>query len=444
MTQIIVPEGFGHISDIGLHPLALILTLSMGLLLILLPRKYVIIPLLIGSIFIPINQRFIIAGLDFFMFRMLILFGWFRLLLKREVFELKINILDILVVSFYFFLTLIYTLQWATTQAMISKMGIAFDALGSYFIYRVLIRNYEDIEVLIKILIFISIPLSLFMLLEYFSARNMFSIFGGVPEITVVRDGRLRCQGPFFHPIMAGTFGAAIFPFSFYRWFTDYKGKIFAVIGFISSSIIVATSSSSGPAIALIVAILGISFWIFRNFMYIFRWGLLCLVILLHLVMEAPVWALIARVKVFGSSTGYYRYELIDEFINNFSEWWLLGTRSTAHWGAYGLWDVTNQYIRYSIDGGLITLVIMIVLIIFCFNIIGKAMDIIKYDSIEKKLLWSLGVSLFVHITSFMSVSYFDQLVIMWYMILGIVGSIYSYNRLILHKLSILNEKMNE
>ena len=35
---------------------------------------------------------------------------------------------------------------------------------------------------------------------------------GGVPEITVVREGRLRCQGAFAHPILAGCFWAEQLP----------------------------------------------------------------------------------------------------------------------------------------------------------------------------------------------------------------------------------------
>ena len=64
----------------------------------------------------------------------------------------------------------------------------------------------------------------------------------------------------------------------------------------------------------------------------------------LHLVMKAPVWALLARIDLTGSSSGYHRYVLIDQCISRFSEWRLIdigrprhgvgicGTQSTPMW----------------------------------------------------------------------------------------------------------------
>ena len=52
------------------------------------------------------------------------------------------------------------------------------------------------------------VGLAVLILGEKFSGRNAFAIFGGVPDVAVVRDGVIRCQGPFAHPILAGTFAA--------------------------------------------------------------------------------------------------------------------------------------------------------------------------------------------------------------------------------------------
>jgi hypothetical protein len=50
-----------------IHPVALGFTLMAGVLMVLLPRRYVIVPFVVAAIFIPIQQRLVIASLDFFM-----------------------------------------------------------------------------------------------------------------------------------------------------------------------------------------------------------------------------------------------------------------------------------------------------------------------------------------------------------------------------------------
>ena len=43
-------------------------------------------------------------------------------------------------------------------------------------------------------------------------------------------------------------------------------------------------------------------------------------IVILHLIMKAPVWALIMRLNLSGSD--YHRYQLIDHTIGNFGDWW--------------------------------------------------------------------------------------------------------------------------
>ena len=45
----------------------------------------------------------------------------------------------------------------------------------------------------------------------------------------------------------------------------------------------------------------------------------------MHVLMKQPVWHLLSRVDVAGGSTGWHRYHLVDKFIENWREWWLLG-----------------------------------------------------------------------------------------------------------------------
>jgi len=138
--------------------------------------------------------------------------------------------------------------------------------------------------------------------------------------------------------------------------------------------------------------------------------------------MSAPLWAIFIHITVFGSSTGWHRYFLIDEFIKHFDEWWLFGTRYTAQWGGW-LYDVTNQYIRIAVDGGIITLTLFLGIIILCFRHVGRTLKILENQRLDQMIVWGIGVSLFVHVASFMSVSYFDQIIIMWYLTIAIIST---------------------
>lgn len=39
-------------------------------------------------------------------------------------------------------------------------------------------------------------------------------------------------------------------------------------------------------------------------------------------------------------------------------------------------------------------------------------------------MIWSLGVSLFIHAVSFLSVSYFDQMIVFWYLLLAMISAV--------------------
>jgi hypothetical protein len=141
----------------------------------------------------------------------------------------------------------------------------------------------------------------------------------------------------------------------------------------------------------------------------------LCTLVLLHLAMKAPVWHLIARVTLAKGSTSYFRFMLIDQAIHRFGEWALLGTRSTAHW-FWGGQDVTNHYILEGVRGATI---------VVAFWMVGRLRAVTEGRRIPNIMMWAMGVSLFVHCTNFIGVSYFGQAPLVWFFTLGAIGSVY-------------------
>jgi hypothetical protein len=148
----------------------------------------------------------------------------------------------------------------------------------------------------------------------------------------------------------------------------------------------------------------------------------------LQLVMKAPVWFLLARVDVFNGSTGYHRALLIDRALANLSDWWLVGTQNTWKWASEDdhLFDVTNNYILNGADGGLLTMILFIAIVAIAFKGVGRAVvgSDGKKPEAEVRMLWALGAALFAHAVTFISVSYFDQNFVNWYLLLAVIGTL--------------------
>ena len=157
--------------------------------------------------------------------------------------------------------------------------------------------------------------------------------------------------------------------------------------------------------------------------MQLVRWGLIGTLTLLHLIMKNPVWHLIARIDFVGGSTGWHRFNLFDQFLRRFGEWWLIGTQSTAHWGE-GLEDVTNQFVLEGATGGLLTLCIFVAIVVLAFREVGLLRQGVQESRWREALAWSFGVALFVHVTAFFAVSYFAQIIVIWYLLLATIVSI--------------------
>jgi hypothetical protein len=409
--------------------LGLSFTLLLGVIMFILPRRYAPIPMLIIGAYMTYGQILNIAGFHFMMMRVMILIGWLRLLIRGEFKGLALNKLDVVFLCWLAAHFLIYVLREQTVDALVYKLGFAFNALGLYFLFRCLIRDFNDYDVIVKGLAIVIIPLAGLMLLELTTGKNLFSIFGGVSENTIIRGERLRCQGPFRHPILAGTFGATTLPLVFSLFFKKDTRQL-APIACLAALTIVFTSASSGPLMAAIGVIIGLLLWPLRAYMKVIRWGLFACIIVLHVIMKAPVWYLLAKVSEVTGGTGWHRAQLINQAILHISDWWLIGTSDTADWMPYHLTigagdstDITNQFISEGVNGGILTLLLFIVVISLSYKYIG---EVLKWrhdaDLYTKMAIWCIGVCLFAHILSFLSVTYFDQTQIYWYMILAVAS----------------------
>ncbi|MEM7412880.1 MAG: hypothetical protein AAF430_21790 [Myxococcota bacterium] len=404
-----------------LEPLALLLTLALGVALLAAPRRFALLPILAGAIFIPADQRVVIATLDFSMIRILILFAFARVIGRGEIRPIQINALDIGIVALAVIFLVTQTLLYQTLPAFVNRLGTGFDLLGIYFYTRLLLMNWTDMWTTVRLVGWCLGIFAVFMAIEWTTGRNLFSAIGGVPEYTVVRDGRLRCQGAIAHPILAGVFGACWTPIVFSLWWKKEKSR--AVLSYLGAFFVVVFSASSTPLLALVFGALALCLWPLRTNLRWLRWAGLALIIFLHLVREKPVWHLLARINVVGGSTGYHRYLVIDKAIQYFDEWWMLGTTNIDHWRIHAN-DITNQYVATGINGGIVAMFMLIGIIVIAFRLVGRSFKSRYLSPPQRRFAWTLGATHFTHTAIFFAVAYFGQLTFIWYLQMALVGAL--------------------
>ncbi|MCK5944806.1 MAG: hypothetical protein KAI24_22650 [Planctomycetes bacterium] len=419
------PEQAG--ADFGgstqIHPLGVAALGLLSALAVLLPRRWSALPVILLLCFIPAGQRLVIATVDFTFIRLLMLVIWFRLFIRRELRPIVWNHLDrtMLVWAFVSVLTG-FLLGW-TLSILINRLGIAVDALMIYFFFRMLIRNHEDLASIARQFLVSSFAVAMFFLVENRTQQNLFAMFGGVPAFTDIRDGRLRCQGAFAHAILAGCFWACLIPFYAISGFLG-RGWLLPGAGTLAAVAIIGMCASSTPVMAFAFGLVGAAAFLIRGSLRWMRWLILLWLAVLHfLIMKQPVWHLLARIDVVGGSTGWHRFHLVDKFFAYFHEWWQVGTLRTGHWGP-GLHDVTNQYVAEGVAGGIWRLALFALMILLAFTGISRSMRLQAAGRVYWLCTWALGTALFMHCMNFIAVSYFEQIVVQWHMLLAAIGSL--------------------
>ena len=111
------------------------------------------------------------------------------------------------------------------------------------------------------------------------------------------------------------------------------------------------------------------------------------------------------------------------------NEWWLFGTTNTANWVTKSdqllsttMVDIANQYVAEGVNGGALKLALFILIIMSCFKGLGRALRDNPAISGAGFFVWAIGVSLFAHCFSFLSVSYFDQIIVAWFWLLASIS----------------------
>jgi hypothetical protein len=419
------------VHPMGLAALAIAVT---GVLTV--QRRYVPAVFVGLAALIPSAQRVVVGGLDFNFIRILVLAGMLRAMVRNDFSGVRWCAVDACVLAGMVLKIVGVVARVGMGPDFTSTLGAEFEAIGAYVLFRSALRSPADLRAVLMSAAWVTLVAMPFFLVERATGKNLFSAFGGVPAETVVREGRLRCQGAIAHAILAGCFFAAFVP----MWIgiaIRSKGVRATLVwgASVAAIVIVICSASSTPVAAIGQGIIAWLLFRVRLQLRVVWISVILMLFMLHMVMKQPVWHLIGRLDFVGGSTGYHRFLLIDESINHIADWWAFGVRSTEYWGE-GLGDVTNQFVLDGVRGGLGATLALVLAFVLVFGYCGRAIrastrEISRTGCAScaepremEALAYGIGAALFVHIGIFTAVSYFGQTIAIWQFVLAAGASV--------------------
>ena len=409
----------GGATETMFHPLMALWMLIAVVLIAICPRNKVIVPFLLAFFTIPVAQVVVLGGFHFTAPRILILAGLVRWALfngsssgSKGRFPGGFSGIDWVVVLWSLSAVIILCLTFPEKQAFINALGVLLDTLGGYLVVRFLIPDGEAIRRAFKTLAAICVIQGVPMIVEQVIHINVFGPMAGLPLESVMREGRVRAGGSLGF-LIAGPMAGVLIPMFVWLWKAG-RSRIAACAGIAGATAMVITSNSSTSLLAFAGGLLGLAFWPLRAWMRQIRWGLAIGLVGLHLVMKAPVWALIARIDLTGSSSSYQRYGLVDMTIRNFRDWWLMGTTRYVSWG-WDSWDLTNQFVAVAMTGGLLTLIFYVAIFKRGFGAVGAARKLVNGDRKQEWFLWCLGSTLFATLVTHFGINYMAVLIMSFF-----------------------------
>jgi hypothetical protein len=399
------------------------LTLVASLTVILAPRRFAVMGIFAGVCYITQGQVLDVGGFHFYAIRIILFSGFIRILMRSELQRIRLSKIDWAVLAYTICAALVSISRTGLWQ---EQVGITYNITLSYLVCRCLVTDWSDFQALLPSLALLIAPLALCMVAESLTRHNVFDFMGGHSPSD--RDGRPRCTGAFRGPHTAGTFGATLMPLFAGIFFVPGKRSA-SVIGFVAATAITYTSNSSGPLMAYLSCIIALTFWPLRQDMRKVRRGIVFALVAYTLVSKAPVWYVFSKVSDLTGGDGWHRSYLMDQCFKHISDWWLSGTEDTSAWAvthmAWGGADITNEYVSNAANAGLGGLLLFILILVRSFQNLGLTLKVLRNVSPHTEwLLWCVSCALLGHVVTLFSVTYFDQMHVIWWGFLAMIASV--------------------
>src|SRR6476620_10399428 len=121
----------------NVNTLALLFLALMSLVLLGASRQKAVGAVLITAAFIPLGQRVIVGGLNFYFLRILLLVGIGRLLLRGETTGFRFDRIDKVFIAWVLTGMVCGILRGPRAETF----GAVYDSIGIYFLFRILVQD---------------------------------------------------------------------------------------------------------------------------------------------------------------------------------------------------------------------------------------------------------------------------------------------------------------
>ncbi|MGH7940242.1 MAG: hypothetical protein ACREFR_04135, partial [Limisphaerales bacterium] len=115
--------------------------LVLVIVVLLAPRRWALMGMIAGVLFLTEEQAINIAGFNMFAIRFLEVAGFLRVMIRREFSFQQLNKIDYAILLLYGYTTAVYLLR--ASEGAAYQVGLAVDAFASYFTFRGLFREME-------------------------------------------------------------------------------------------------------------------------------------------------------------------------------------------------------------------------------------------------------------------------------------------------------------
>src|SRR5262249_42923204 len=142
----------------GITSVGVIFALCMVAILMVVPRRLAMLPIAVTACYMTFGQQIVIAGLHFTILRMLIIASYTRVLLRGEYRGMGWQRLDTIILAWAICGVTMYTILLGTTEALVNRLGVAYNTVGIYIVCRWFIRDLEDIRFVCRLFALVLFP----------------------------------------------------------------------------------------------------------------------------------------------------------------------------------------------------------------------------------------------------------------------------------------------
>src|SRR5262245_25375967 len=137
-----------------MNPLSATTLALLAIVVLRAPRRWALLGMIAGVLFIPIGQVLSVPGLNLYPMRCLTLAGFVRVIVRKEFSVTMVNGIDRAVLMVYTYTTIVFLLRTVlgggtsenvTQITTLAKIALLVDVVLGYFAFRGLVESIDDL-----------------------------------------------------------------------------------------------------------------------------------------------------------------------------------------------------------------------------------------------------------------------------------------------------------